>query len=168
MTKKKYIIAGVCFFIIAFVLTRFYEPKPALISITQTSGGKTPYLYEGIVKGVMAVQEITTTRDYLNGLSIRFATLGHESLNTNALVIFDSTFTLVYQQQFTSLNYVVQESTDLVTWTQVWQTSDGLANSAVAAKTLNIATGFDAVTIRNPSPPPGTLHFWRIVVGRVL
>ena len=73
-----------------------------------------------------------------------------------------------YQQQQTSLNYVVQESTDLVNWTQVWQTSDGYSSSAVSAKTLNIAAGFDSVTIRNPSPPPGTLHFWRVVISRVL
>ncbi len=71
-----------------------------------------------------------------------------------------------YSRQLAALSYEVDESTDLTNWTKVWQTSDGFSAAPVVAR--NILTGFDQITIRNPSPPEGNIHFWRVVVSRTL
>jgi uncharacterized membrane protein len=102
MAKTKYILFGIGFFILAIIVIRLSEPQPPLLTITQTSGGKRPYLYEGIVNGVLAVQEVTPQKDYLNGLQIRFATMGRENTCLNALVIFDSSFNPVYDEKFSA------------------------------------------------------------------
>ena len=65
----------------------------------------------------------------------------------------------------TALNYEVDTSTDLQTWTRVWQTSDGFAQPVVFARTPGAT--FDTVTIR-PSGAAGPRRFWRVVVTPTL
>jgi len=69
-----------------------------------------------------------------------------------------------YQRQLAGLSYEVDESFDLVTWTKIWQTSDGIAASPVVAHTT--VTGFDVLTIRDPAVAP--LRFWRVQVSETL
>jgi peptidyl-prolyl cis-trans isomerase A (cyclophilin A) len=69
-----------------------------------------------------------------------------------------------YQRQLSGLSYEVDESFDLVNWTKIWQTSDGL-NAAVVAMHTSIS-GFDIVTIRDAAP--ATIRFWRVRVTQTL
>ena len=69
-----------------------------------------------------------------------------------------------YQRQLSGLSYEVDESPDLVNWTKIWQTSDGLSAAVVAMHTS--ITGFDVITIRDPAP--ATLRFWRVRVTQTL
>ncbi len=71
-----------------------------------------------------------------------------------------------YVRQLAAVAYEVDESTDLVNWTTIWQSSSGYSSAAVAGHTA--LTGFDQVTIRDPSPPPGNIHFWRVKLSRSL
>jgi cyclophilin family peptidyl-prolyl cis-trans isomerase len=71
-----------------------------------------------------------------------------------------------YIKQQAALAYEVDRSVDLVNWTKVWQTSDGFSAAAVFSRT--VLSGFDQLVIRDPSPPGGNLHFWRVQVTRSL
>ncbi len=71
-----------------------------------------------------------------------------------------------YIRQQSALAYEVDDSVDLVNWTEVWQTSDGYASAAVVSH--NSLSGFDQVTIRSPGTFLGNLHFWRVRVTRSL
>jgi len=102
MKNWKYLLFGLAFLLLAFFVISETEPSPPLLSITQTSGGNHTFLYEGIVKGVLAVQEIHTEKEYINGLSIRFATMGRVNTNTNTILVIDSNYNLLYQEKFSS------------------------------------------------------------------
>ncbi len=102
MAKQKYLFFGIGFLIIALILMWFYEPKPPLVGITQNTATKTPYLYEAIGNGNLAVQEITLTKDFLNGLEIRFATMGKVNTSTNTILVLDSNYNLLHQEKFSS------------------------------------------------------------------
>ena len=97
MAKQKYLFFGIGFLIIALILMWFYQPKPPLVGITQNSATKTPYLYEAIGNGNLAVQEITLTKDFLNGVEIRFATMGKVNTSTNTILVLDSNYNLLHQ-----------------------------------------------------------------------
>jgi cyclophilin family peptidyl-prolyl cis-trans isomerase len=73
-----------------------------------------------------------------------------------------------YDKQLSALSYAVYESPDLVNWTLVWQSSDGFSSTAVAVYTPNVATGFDAVTIRDPSGGFSPIRFWQVKVTGTL
>lgn len=71
-----------------------------------------------------------------------------------------------YIKQQAALSYEVDRSVDMISWTKVWQTSDGFSVSVVVAR--SILSGFDQVTIRDPNPPAGNVHFLRVKVTRSL
>lgn len=102
MAKQKYLFFGMGFFILAFLLVWLYEPKPPLLNITQNSATKAPYLYEGFINGTLAVQEINLTKDYLNGVEIRFATMGRVNTSTNTILVLDSNYNLLHKEKFSS------------------------------------------------------------------
>lgn len=102
MAKQKYLFFGVGFFFLSLGLIWFLQPKSPLLSITQNSAAKTPYLYEGIVNGTMAVQEITLTKDFLNGVEVRFATMGKVNTSTNTILVLDSNYNLLHREKFSS------------------------------------------------------------------
>ena len=102
MTTTKYLIFGICFLILAFFLLNFYDPKPPLLSITKHSELNTPYLFEGFVKGILTVQEITLTKEYLNGVEIRLATMSRVNTNTNTILVLDSNYNVLHQEKFSS------------------------------------------------------------------
>jgi len=64
-----------------------------------------------------------------------------------------------YHRKEAALTYEVFTSTDLQTWTPVWQTSDGLAHSAISAQ--QDATLFTALTVRLPGDT-APRRFWRL------
>jgi cyclophilin family peptidyl-prolyl cis-trans isomerase len=70
------------------------------------------------------------------------------------------------QRQLAGLSYEVDESPDLVNWTKIWQTSDGLAAAPVAAHTT--VSGYDVITVRDPSGGYQPLRFWRVQVSPTL
>ena len=102
MKKWKYLLLGVAFFILAAIAISMFEPSPPLLSSTQVSGTKHPFLYEGIVSRMLAVQEVTLIKDYLNGIEIRFATMGRVNTNTNTIIVLDSNYNLLHQENFSS------------------------------------------------------------------
>jgi cyclophilin family peptidyl-prolyl cis-trans isomerase len=68
-----------------------------------------------------------------------------------------------YQKTNSALLYTVEVSTDLKTWTTVWQSTDGLANAAVFAHSS--VSGFDVITIRQfPVGNQPARRFWRVKV----
>ena len=72
-----------------------------------------------------------------------------------------------YRRTVSGLLYTVQSSTDMTTWTTVWKSTDGLANTAVFAHSS--VTDFDVITIRPTTS--GTLpacRFWRVTVATTL
>ena len=71
-----------------------------------------------------------------------------------------------YVRQQAALSYEVDRSVDMISWTKVWQTSDG--NNAAAVFSRTVLSGFDQMVIRDPSPPGGNIHFWRVLVTRSL
>jgi len=73
-----------------------------------------------------------------------------------------------YNKQFSALAYGVFESSDLVNWTLVWQSSDGFSNPTVTNYTPNVAAGFDALTIRDPSGGFMPVRFWQVKVQSTL
>ena len=102
MANKKYYIFGICFFILAMFLLSLYAPKPPLLSITQTSRSKNPYLDDGFVKGIILVQELNVKKEYLNGFQIRYITMERENTNSNTVVVLDSQNNLIFQEKFSS------------------------------------------------------------------
>jgi len=102
MKNWRYLLFGLAFILLAFLVIRETEPSPPLLSITQTTGGNQPFLCEGIVKGIMIVQEIHTESDYINGLSIRFATMAKVNTNTNTILVLDSNYNVLHQDKFSS------------------------------------------------------------------
>ena len=73
-----------------------------------------------------------------------------------------------YSKQLSALSYAVYESPDLVNWTLIWQSSNGFSNAAVAGYSPNVVSGFDAVTVRDPSGGYTPIRFWRVKVSRTL
>jgi len=102
MAKYKFLLFGIAFFILGSVSVYLLQPKPPLASITQNSAITVPYLYEGFVNGTVAVQEITLTKDYLNGVAVRFATKGRENTSNNTLLVLDSNYNILHRENFNS------------------------------------------------------------------
>jgi uncharacterized membrane protein len=102
MKHRKYFLFGFAFFLLAALVIRLSEPPPPLFSSTQVSGTKHSCLYEGIVNGLLVVQEITLTKDYLNGIEIGFGTMGKVNTNTNTILVLDSNYNLLHQEKFSS------------------------------------------------------------------
>ncbi|MEI7664266.1 MAG: DUF2142 domain-containing protein, partial [Bacteroidota bacterium] len=102
MPDKKFLVFGLCFFILAVFLLSFYTPQPPMLAITQTSRCRNPYLDDGFIKGVVLVQEVTMKKDYLNGIHIRYITMDRKNTNSNTVVVFDRNFNVLFKEKFSS------------------------------------------------------------------
>ena len=102
MPNLKFLLFGTGFFILAIVLLGLYEPAPPLLSITQSTRCRDPYLDDGFIKGIVMVQEVTVKKDYLNGFAIRYITMDRENTNSNTIVVFDQNDNLIFQEKFAS------------------------------------------------------------------
>jgi cyclophilin family peptidyl-prolyl cis-trans isomerase len=73
-----------------------------------------------------------------------------------------------YSRHLSAISYAVYESPDLVNWTLIWQSSDGVTQAAVHSVVSNVAAGFDALTIRDPAGGFTPIRFWRVYVTGTL
>ena len=83
-----------------FILVKHQDP--ILIQSTQVSVYPRPLVAKKIVKGVMTIQEITTTKEFINGVAIRFKTFKRKNTNENILLLTDSALTVLYRKKFAS------------------------------------------------------------------
>ena len=102
MKNWKYLLFGFTFFILSLLAINLFVPAPPLLSSTQVSGTRQPFLYEGIFNRTLTVQEIILTKDYLNGIGIRFATMGKVNTNMNTILVLDSNYNILHQEKFSS------------------------------------------------------------------
>ena len=68
-----------------------------------------------------------------------------------------------YHRMNAALDYEVQTSTDLKTWSRVWITADGFDHEAVS--THEALTSFTALTVKVPGEDLVARRFWRIKVA---
>jgi uncharacterized membrane protein len=96
---KKY-IPGLFFFIAVTAVT-FLDFNP-LLTPTQEAGSEKVYTIPGISKGFIATQEITTKKDWINGIGLLFTTNGRPNTNDNTVLILDPEYKVLYSETFSS------------------------------------------------------------------
>ena len=102
MKLKIYQVPGliICVILAGFIFIR--HQNPVLIQSSQVSAFPRPLVAKKIVRGLITVQEFTTTKEFINGVSIRFKTFKRKNTNENILLLTDSDLNVLYREKFVS------------------------------------------------------------------
>jgi uncharacterized membrane protein len=102
MNNKKTLIAGLIFLSVSMLMIALIRINPPKENPAQSTESKHASILQATAKGFILTQEVTMTKDHLNGIDLVFTQAGRENRNQNTLLILDHEFNILEQVDFPS------------------------------------------------------------------